>query len=58
VCIPAIGAHALRTTAMIHYANIFLAAIVPLIALLLLTLLGYKPMKSQSGKELTGNWWP
>ena len=32
---------------MINYANIFRAAIGPLIALLLLTLLGYKLMKSQ-----------
>lgn len=31
---------------MINYANIFRAAIEPLIALLLLTLLGYKFMKS------------
>ncbi len=32
---------------MINYANIFRAAIAPLIALLLLSLLGYKLMKSQ-----------
>jgi hypothetical protein len=38
--------YALRVQ-MINYANIFRAAIGPLIALLLLTLLGYKLMKSQ-----------
>jgi hypothetical protein len=36
---------------MINYANIFRAAIAPLIALLLLTLLGYKLMKSQQVQD-------
>ena len=36
---------------MINYANVFRAAIGPLIALLLLTLLGYKLMKSQQVQD-------
>jgi hypothetical protein len=36
---------------MINYANIFRAAIAPLIVLLLLTLLGYKLMKSQQVQD-------
>lgn len=42
--------YALRVQ-MINYANIFRAAIGPLIALLLLTLLGYKLMKSQQVQD-------
>ena len=39
---------------MINYANIFRAAIGPLIALLLLSLLGYKLMKSEKVNRFGG----
>ncbi len=44
---PPMRYHYLLRVRMINYANIFRQAIVPLIALLLLTLVGYKLMKSK-----------